>query len=617
MPIYENRTNAENKITVAERHRNAVVVDPDGAVDAILEALAGAAAEKKRGVTAAFDGWYGVDWKVIREKIEAAAAAPAGMTLHWRSANELLFKSPADIAAYKQPFITDDPGFGRVNADGKIEDIMDAEHLRSLTSELADVRKKKGAEAAIVYGSGAAVQALLDSYDLVFYFDKTADPMLWNMWNGELVPFGAAGPKKDYAWKEYYYCDFYLLNRHKNRVLANMDYYLEAIKAEELKIVPREAYDAIIEAAVRYPVKQIKTYSPGPWGAYRYRDLWDIPGLECNAWNRLAGADLSILIEVAQGKVINMPTTNLLRHAESFVGPRVAESWPGLIPLEIWLDDGYFPEPQPPERTSMPVHNHPDTDYVRRHFNEPLGRYETYYIVEAYQGANTWMGFKEDADLELWERKCRESERTGEPIEDWKDFIANWKTNVGDLFLIPPGTTHCHGGNQMVLEMDTCPSVCGAEYSFFSYDFARPTWDDTAKTMTAKPMKMHLDHNFANNKWCREQWVKENLRAKAHVVKWTKEYWIDRFTSYGPMPFEIERIHFTRRGEYSTEGRFIHAATLTVGKRVRIRSLADPELSSEIDFFQTALIPAGFGAYEILNLHEGLCTITLWRLKKG
>ena len=48
----------------------------------------------------------------------------------------------------------------------------------------------------------------------------------------------------------------------------------------------------------------------------------------------------------------------------------------------------------------MPIHNHPGSDYVKKHFNEPLGRYETYYIAEAYEGANTWMGFKDDADLE-------------------------------------------------------------------------------------------------------------------------------------------------------------------------------------------------------------------------
>ena len=609
MPIYENRTNAENKIKIPPELLPEVVVEPDAVLDQLLAGVA----EMQSGPTGgnmviACDGWYGVDWAGIVGRLkERAGAAVAFIDI-----NAAAFKSIAEIDAYKQTYLTDDPGFGSVNSAGSILDVMDDAKLSELRARLAQAEG-----VTIVYGCGSAVAPLRESYDRVVYFDKTADPMLWKMWDGELVPFGHAGPKQGYGWKEYYYCDFYLLQRHKETILPVMDAYVEAIEPDALKFMSRAAYDAAIEAAVQYPIKQIKTYSPGPWGAYRYRDFWDIPGLECNAWNRLAGADLSILLELAPGKVINMPTTNLMRYAEAFVGPHIAQTYPGLIPVEVWLDDGYFPEPQPAERTSMPIHNHPDTNYVKRHFNEPLGRYETYYIIEAYEGANTWMGFKEGADLEAWEAACRESEATGEPIPDWKDFIANWKTNVGDLFLIPPGTTHCHGGNQMVLEMDTCPSVCGCEYSFFAYDFCRPTWDDTTKTMTGKPMSMHLEHAFDNNRYCRENWVKENLRATPEIVKWTKEYWIDRYSSYGPMPFEIERIHFDQHAEYSTGGKYLHAATVAVGTRVRIRSKANPELTCEIDHFQTALIPAGFGDYEIEHLAEGRCTLVLWRWKKG
>jgi len=31
---------------------------------------------------------------------------------------------------------------------------------------------------------------------------------------------------------------------------------------------------------VRQPVKEVNIIQPGPWGAYRYRDLFDVPGLK-------------------------------------------------------------------------------------------------------------------------------------------------------------------------------------------------------------------------------------------------------------------------------------------------------------------------------------------------
>lgn len=294
----------------------------------------------------------------------------------------------------------------------------------------------------------------------------------------------------------------------------------------------------------------------------------------------------------------------------------LAESFPGLFPMDVWLDDGYFPKPTPAERISMPIHNHPSTDYVRSHFKEPLGRYETYYIAEAYEGANTWMGYREEADLEEWERLCREAKNLKE-IPNWKEFIANWDTNVGDLFLIPPGTTHGHGGNQMVLEMDTCPSIAATEYSFFLYDFARHSWDDQKKAMTGKPCNMHLEHGFDNEKWCRESWVKDHLRARPVVVKWTQDYQVDRYSSDPRMPFEIERLHFSRRADNDTTGKFMHIVTLTVGNQVTLRSKAHPDRRNSIRKWQSALVPACFGEYAFVNDGEGQCTVVQLRWKQG
>jgi hypothetical protein len=476
-----------------------------------------------------------------------------------------------------------------------------------------------GVDAFIVYGCGSAVPEIIDSYDLTFYFDKTRQPILWEMWDSKLVPFGWDTPKADYGWKEYYYCDYYLLDRQKEFIISRMDYWVEGISFDSLKMLPREAYNGILQTLLQYPVKEVPIYQPGPWGAYRYKDLggqFDVPGLECNAWNELAGPELSMLVDIGREEMLNMPTMNLMQYADKWLGQHIAETYPSLFPMDVWLDDGYFPKPTPAERISMPIHNHPSTDYVQRHFKEPLGRYETYYIAEAYEGANTWMGFKDDADLEEWERLCKDSENLKE-IPNWKDFIANWDSNVGDLYLIPPGTTHGHGGNQMVLEMDTCPSIAATEYSFFMYDFARPSWDDNSKTMTAKPCRMHLEHGFDNDKWVRESWVKNHLRATPKVIKWTKEYMMDLYSSDPRMPFEIERLHFDNHAEYDTMGKFMHIVTLTVGKQVIIRSKSNPAYQTTIRKWQSALIPACFGEYEYINEDGGASTVVLLRWKKG
>lgn len=613
MPLYEDRKNSENKIKVSHETRDSIISGNNKVSEKIVEIYKSQNQKNSKSVIIAIDGWYGVNWKSILDTVLQKTSSEGIRTSVEKFSS--VFKSPEEIEAYKKPYLTNDPGFGFSNTNGKMEDILDAPKVEALKKKLQEI---KGFDLILVYGYGTMVSEMLDSYDFTIYADNTQQQLLWQMWDGKLVPFGQDEPKKNYFWKEYYYSDFYLLHYHKPFAFKNMDFYLDVTDGGQIKLLPKAAFNDIISTLVKYPVKEVKIFQPGPWGAYRYRDLFKVDGLECNAWNELAGPELNILIDIDAGYLINMPVMNLLECAEEFVGPYIHENLPGMIPYDVWLNDGYFPEPVPQERSSMPIHNHPGTDYVKRHFNEPLGRYETYYIAEAYEGANTMMGFKDGVDMEEWERKCRESWDKQEPIENWKDFIKIWPSNVGDLYLIPPGTTHGHGGNQMVLEMDTSASPCGTEYSFFTYDFMRPSWDDNTKTMTAKPMNMHLEHGFDNDKWRTEGYVKDNLYVRQpDVIRWTKDYAIDRYKMIKEMPFEIERIHFTQRAEYDTFGKFMHIPTLTIGSKVKIRSLANPEWETELDQWQACMIPAGFGAYECINMGEGACTLVLIRWRKG
>jgi hypothetical protein len=602
MPLYEGRHNVTNKIEVDGTIRESVITGT-GAV--ILKIAEQAVERLRQNHAIAIDGWYGVDYRNISVALDGELKK-RGVAARFISTNTLA-RTPQEIRQYKQRYITEDPGFGWVNREGRFSDLLDQAKLESL-------KKQFGSAPIVVIGCGAAVPELFDSYNEVYYCDKTRQPLLWQMWDGKLIPFGCEEPDPAYEWKEYYYCDYYLLHFQKEFLTEKMDYYIEGIDFADLKILPGRTYRDILLTLLKYPIKEVEIYQPGPWGAYRYKDFWDINGLECNAWNELAGPELSVLVDIGDGKVLNMAFANLLHYGDKLVGPYLHKTYPHLFPLDVWLDDGYFLEKTPAERISMPIHNHPSTDYVKEHFNEPLGRYETYYIAEAYEGANTWMGFFNEADMEEWERKCRASNNLT-PIEDWKKYVCNWNSNVGDLYLIPPGTDHGHGGNQMVLEMDTCPSVAGTEYSFFSYDFARNSWDDTAKTMTGKPLKMHLDHSFDNSKWRREDYVEKKLRAKPEVVKWTKEYYIDRYSTVAEMPFEIERLVFYKNAEYGTKGFSVHILTLTVGENIIIRSKENPSLQTNINLFQSAVIPAAFGDYELVNSSGGQCTVVLIRWK--
>lgn len=605
MPVYESIKNADNRIVVSGESRDSVVFGWEKVIDALAEQ---ADAGRKR---IALDGWYGIGFEKIARSLEKKLKAQGKEVVLYPACQ--LFCSREEIIAYNQPYVTTDPGFGKVNKTGVMEDIMQSEAV----AKVRELLSEEGKRIVIIYGMGASIPELEELLDVKCYVDNTHQKVQWDMWEGKLSTFGCQESTKGYDWKEYNYSDYYLLKRQKDYMYQVMDFYVENYVAEDLVLVPRKAYDEIMSTLVKYPIHEVKIFSPGPWGAYRYETMdYGVEGLANNAWNKIAGPELRILIDFGGERSISMPMLNAMQYGEELVGELIHKQYPGLFPLDVWLDDGWHPSHQPAERISMPMHIHPSSKYVADHFEEPLGRYETYYIAEAYEGANTWMGFQDEADIEEWERLCEESGNVT-PIENWKDFIANWSSKEGDLYLIPPGTMHGHGGNQMVLEMDTNPSINGTEYSFFEYDFARPSWDDTTKTMTGKPLKMHLEHGRNMEKTRRASWVKEHLLSTPKVIKWTKDYFVEQYRSYSVMPYHVERIHFERCGEYSTEGRFMHMLTLTVGDKVAVRSKADKKLCAVCERFQTLVIPASFGDYEVVNEEGGRATCVIQRWKEG
>jgi len=600
MPLYEYKKNAENRISLPPEMENNIVCGNNEVLKEITAKIAGV----KNGLVL-LDGWYGVNWDTLIKQLKVELPE-----VRFTEAASL-FKTPGEINEYRARFISDDPSFGWVNDKGLLEDIMDDEKIGSFKQALTNNNLTN-----VLYGPGSAIDSLASVADLIYYFDFTMQPLLWQMWSGKLVTFGFNVPDENYLWKSYYYNDFYLLLRQKKFVFSKMNFYVDYVDDSNPKLTDVLTYNFMINELVKQPIKQVKIAQPGPWGAYRYKDLWEIEGLDCNAWNELAGIELSALIDWGGAHLINIPAQNFMQRPVQMVGEYVNKKFPDLFPLQVWLDDGYFPESVPFERSSMPIHNHPGTQYVNRHFNEPLGRYETYYIIESYKGSSTWMGFKEGADLEEWERLCRESNNLKE-IPNWQDFVCRWDTNVGDLFLIPPGTSHGHGGNQMILEMDTGPSVAGTEYSFFAFDFARKTWDDEKKEMTAPPLKMHLEHSFDNDKFIRESRVQNTHRARPVTTNGNGKFRKDQYSTLPEMPFYIERIFFEQHAENDTEGKYMQIVTLAEGKQITIRSKENPEYFTVIDRLQSCIIPAGFGKHEYINNDGSHAMVVLIRLKNA
>jgi hypothetical protein len=575
--------------------------------------------KESRPCAIAFDGFLGADWTAVVAGIGDLLRSE-GSELETTSTNTL-FKPMDWIDRFAKPYLTNDPSFGVVNGRWGLGHLFEVKKLAELRGRIANLKRGMGRNrcaAFICYGVGAALFELKDAYDYVFYFDITRETLLNRMGRGEVTPLGADTPASVY-WKRLYYVETPMLIKHKKSVIKTMDFYVESNAKDDLRLVAKAAYDGIIATMVRYPLKFRRVFMPGPWGGRKFRTYFDLPELDNCAWNiEVSGMDSSLMVNTGGPKDLDIPFWNFYSQFPiEMVGPYCTKNYPGNFPIQVGIDDGYFPESVPHERRAMPVHLHPDSNYVRRNFKESVGRYEVYYIVEAYEGANTMHGFWENADIEKFKQEVRKSAKEKTTF-DFQKYVKCWPSKAGELYLIPAGTCHGTGGNQMVLEMDTCPSSQGTEYSFFLYDYCRNTWDDRSKTWTGKPVKLQVEHGIRQCRFGRkEKWVAEHIRPKP-VVRRKGDGWSEeQFESYAAMPYHIERLNFDRRIQTDTRSRFFHFLCLTRGTRVAIRSIAHPERQIELEYIQCTVVPASFGKYECVNLGGTPCTITRQRWKRG
>jgi hypothetical protein len=274
------------------------------------------------------------------------------------------------------------------------------------------------------------------------------------------------------------------------------------------------------------------------------------------------------------------------------------------------MQDGYFPPGDPAgfKRTHMPHHLHPDTAYARARFGEPLGRYETYYIVRADPGATTMHGFRDDADVEEYVREVLRSAETKEEF-DWRRYVYEHPSATGELHQLPPGTVHGTGGRQMILEIDTNPSRESTEYSFYLYDYCRPNFNYETLDMTGPPAKLHLEHGLAVLKRNRKQAFMAQYLRPAPVAVREGEGWREvSFPMYPIMPYGVNRLEFRARIEDRTDDLF-HCLTLTKGTEVRLSSRREPGNDVTLGFCDTVVVPAVYGDYVLENLGEEECEV--------
>ncbi|MCH7225933.1 class I mannose-6-phosphate isomerase [Haloferula sp. A504] len=470
----------------------------------------------------------------------------------------------------------DDPVFGWLTRL-RMQDFLDPEKITSMQERIGH------SEVALVIliGPGAS---LIHPGDLLVYADLARWEAQLRMRRDEISNLGVEnrGLKWSLQYKRAFFTDWRVCDKLKRELMDRWDFVLDTHQPGDPRMASGEAVrEGLLEAA-RRPFRVVPFFDPGPWGGQWMRKVCDLdPEPENFAWCFDCVPEENSLLLDFDGTVMELPSINVVFHQpRELLGERVFSRFGAEFPIRFdFLDtmDG----------GNLSFQVHPLTDYIQRHFGMHYTQDESYYILDADEGAEVFLGLREGVDPEEMIDDLRTAQR-GEKTFDDERFVARFPAKKHDHFLIPAGTCHCSGRNSMVLEISATP-----------YIFTFKLWDWGRLGLDGLPRPINIERGIANIRWERdESWAKENLVNRIEPVA-SGDGWREERTGLHELEFiETRRHWFTGTVEHHTGGG-VNVLNLIEGREAVVESPTGAFAPFVVHYAETFIVPAAVGSYTI------------------
>jgi mannose-6-phosphate isomerase class I len=528
------------------------------------------------------DGFIGLPWHDFITRFRAALADHVS-EVRWLS-TETCLRPSHEIQAMLESSLTQDPVFGRIFR-GTLKEFWVPEQLAALQTRLAT---NAAEHLTIVYGFGASH---VTTQGIHVYVDVSKDRCQQLAGQKAICNIGAQEPEAFAAmYKRFYFVDWPVLNQIKRVEAARLDFFVDGTDAATPKLVHGAAFRRMLHELARRPFRVKPWFAPGHWGGQWMKEQFGLASERPNyAWSfELIAPGNGILLGNHEQDIECSFDFLLWAETDAVLGVSVAARYGSYFPIRFdYLDTM--------EGTNLSCQVHPRLDYIRDHFGEPFTQNETYYIVSSKPGSQVYLGLRDDADLTQFYEDALAARDHGIPFEI-SDHVHSESSRPHDLFLIPSGTVHCSGKNNLVLEISATPYI----YTFKIYDYLR-------KDLSGHLRHVHLDHAFANIDAIRTAtWVRSRLCAQPLLLRSEaggSEYQIGNIAQ---LFFAIHRFEFTQQIADRTNDKF-QVLNLVEGERCEI--LVEGAEPVEVRFAESVIIPASVEAYRLRNLGESACKV--------
>lgn len=492
-----------------------------------------------------------------------------------------------------------------VNLFGKrVEDgysvVFDSELLMNLINKISSKDKTY-----VIFGNGSAYcEKVVEIADIIVWLDVAPKNAVLRAKSGNMINIGDKTPRPfREMMRRAYYVDFEAALTLRRKLLhsGKIDYYIDSTVFDDYKMLDKTAFEELTEKLSIRPFRNKPVYLEGVWGGQYVKSLRRVDEMKNIAWVfDFIPMEVSVVSKI-DNELFEMPFYTLLQAQEkNIMGEACVEKFGGYFPIRFNYDDTFH------SSGNMSVQVHSGSQYNKENFNEFGRQDESYYIINAGHGAKTYLGFNDGIDPDEFIALAKESEKNKTEI-DYQKYINAVESKPGVQVMIPAGTIHASGRNQLILEIG---SLTVGSYTYKMYDYLRLDLD-------GKPRPIHSYHGErVLRKERNTTWINNNVVQAPRVIREGDGWKESIIGEHDLLYFSLRHLEFEKEIRDNTDGKF-HVLSLVNGEHVMVQSVKDPELCYYQDFLDIILVPASVGEYRIINLGNQPVTIHKTCLKDG
>ncbi|MBV4358214.1 class I mannose-6-phosphate isomerase [Pinibacter aurantiacus] len=517
------------------------------------------------------DGYSGVMWNEVTACLQQSFAE-LGCNVKWISVEECM-KSTDEIQAMVAPFLGSPGSVWGTRSNINLQQFFE-------TEKLAKVQPDDSFDITIAYGTGAG---LLNWNAPVVFLDVPKNEIQYRMRASETGNLGTdVISKASETYKRFYFVDWVVLNAHRKSIFNKVLVVADTQWRNEINWIAKKDLEEALEKLSHSVMRARPWFDPGVWGGQWMKER--IKGLDKRKVNYAWSFELIVpengVVFESDGKLLEVPFDMLMMwHNKEMIGKH-ASFFGEEFPIRFDFLDTWDGE-------NLSIQCHPSLEYIRKNFGEHITQDETYYMLDCKNGAQVYLGFQDSIEPTEFKTALEYSQENKVEI-DIKKYVQSFEAHKHDLFLIPNGTVHSSGVDNLVLEISATPYI----FTFKMYDWVR-------LDLNGEPRPINIDHAFNNLNFDRKgDRVEQELISKQTVIDKGADWQLVHLPTHADHFYDVERVEFDTTVTLDTNDS-VQVLMLVEGSAVSVTT-EDGSVAT-FRYAETFVIPAAAKTFSITN----------------